>query len=82
MTDALFSRSATRHHLLFLRCCLLLASVMLMVWAGLDVCMADILVWNSALFLINAVHVVLLAYRNVPVSTLCRFINISIALKL
>ncbi|KAK7493115.1 hypothetical protein BaRGS_00015636, partial [Batillaria attramentaria] len=55
-----------RFHVLFLRCLLLVAFLLFVLWAGLFICMADILGWNIVFFLLDAGHVAWLFYRHLP----------------
>ncbi|KAK7108623.1 hypothetical protein V1264_016322 [Littorina saxatilis] len=55
-----------RFHLLFLRCLLLLAFLLFLLWAGLFICMPDVLGWNLVFFLLNGAHIGWLLYRHLP----------------
>ncbi|XP_012939248.2 blood vessel epicardial substance-like isoform X2 [Aplysia californica] len=63
---SLLTPSSFRHHLLFLRCLFLVAFFFFVLWAGLFVCMLDVLVWNCLFFLVDLVHIVCLVYSNIP----------------
>ena len=55
-----------RFHVLFLRCILLLAFLLFLLWAGLFICMPDVLGWNLVFFLLNGAHIAWLVYRHLP----------------
>ncbi|KAH9508985.1 hypothetical protein Btru_048471 [Bulinus truncatus] len=63
---SLLTPSSFRHHLLFLRCLLLVSFLLFVLWAGLFVCMLDVLIWNCVFFAVDIVHVIILAYSNLP----------------
>ncbi|GFO01649.1 blood vessel epicardial substance [Plakobranchus ocellatus] len=63
---SLLTPGSFRHHLLFLRCLLLVAFFLFALWAGLFVCMVDVLIWNGIFLLVDLVHIVGLAYHNFP----------------
>ncbi|CAL1538522.1 unnamed protein product [Lymnaea stagnalis] len=63
---SLLTPSSFRHHLLFLRGLLLIAFLLFVLWAGLFVCMLDVLAWNCVFFVVDFVHIVCLAYTNIP----------------
>lgn len=71
---SLLTPSSFRYHLLFLRCFLLAAFLFFVLWASLFVCMLDILIWNCVFFVINLIHVICLAYHNIPVSCFISFL--------
>lgn len=55
-----------RFHLLFLRCLLLLAFLLFVLWAGLFICMPDVLGWNLVFSVINGAHIAWLFYTHLP----------------
>ncbi|GAB1609005.1 blood vessel epicardial substance-like [Argonauta hians] len=56
-----------QYHILFLRCLLLFTFLFYILWAGVFVCVPDILAWNCAFFCINIGHIIYLAYTMYPV---------------
>uniref|UniRef100_A0A2C9JCL8 POPDC1-3 domain-containing protein n=1 Tax=Biomphalaria glabrata TaxID=6526 RepID=A0A2C9JCL8_BIOGL len=63
---SLLTPSSFRHHLLFLRCLLLISFLLFILWAGLFECMLDVLVWNCLFFAVDLVHIIILVYTNIP----------------
>lgn len=63
---SLLTPGSFRYHLLFLRCLLLVAFFLFVLWAGLFVCMVDVLIWNGIFLLVDLVHIIGLAYHNFP----------------
>ncbi|XP_076445820.1 popeye domain-containing protein 1-like [Babylonia areolata] len=57
-----------RFHLLFLRAMLLLSFLLSLLWAGLFVCMADVLCWSLALLLLSGGHLAWVLYRHLASS--------------
>ncbi|CAG5127914.1 unnamed protein product, partial [Candidula unifasciata] len=55
-----------RHHMLLLRCLLAIGYFLVVMWAGFVVCRLDVLVWNCLLFFIDVMHIISLAYTNIP----------------
>lgn len=56
-----------QYHVLFLRCLLLFTFLFYILWAGLFICLPDILAWNCAFFFINIAQIFYLAYNMYPV---------------
>uniref|UniRef100_A0A0L8HBL9 POPDC1-3 domain-containing protein n=1 Tax=Octopus bimaculoides TaxID=37653 RepID=A0A0L8HBL9_OCTBM len=56
-----------QYHILFLRCLLLFTFLFYILWAGVFICVPDILGWNCAFFCINIGHIFYLAYSMYPV---------------
>ena len=56
-----------QYHVLFLRCLLLFTFLFYILWAGLFICLPDILAWNCAFFFINIAQILYLAYNMYPV---------------
>ncbi|XP_025097418.1 blood vessel epicardial substance-like isoform X6 [Pomacea canaliculata] len=63
---SLLTPATFRFHLLFLRCLLLVAFVLFVLWSGLFICMSDVLGWNLTFFLLDIGHIALLLYRHLP----------------
>lgn len=66
MVVSFLTPASFRFHVLFLRCLLLLAFLLFLLWAGLFICMPDVLGWNLVFFLLNGAHIVWLLYRHLP----------------
>jgi hypothetical protein len=45
---------------------LLLAFVLFVIWAGLFICMPDVLGWNMAFLFLNGAHIAWLFYAHLP----------------
>ncbi|XP_053212946.1 popeye domain-containing protein 3-like isoform X2 [Panonychus citri] len=52
--------------LLFMRCCLIIGSLCLALWAYINVCSIDSVIWNLLFFIIHAVYVFILLYKLHP----------------
>lgn len=67
MAVSFLTPSTFRFHVLFLRCLLLVSFLLFVLWAGLFICMPDVLGWNIVFFLFDAGHIGWLMYRQLPV---------------
>ncbi|XP_067676720.1 blood vessel epicardial substance-like [Haliotis asinina] len=67
MAISFLTPSSFQYHVFFLRCLLLVGFVFFLLWAGLFVCMLDILVWNAIFVAVNLGHIGYLTYVNFPV---------------
>ncbi|BFZ25363.1 hypothetical protein BsWGS_28402 [Bradybaena similaris] len=63
---SLLTPCSFRHHILFMRSWLAVCYLLLVLWAGFFVCMLDALVWNCLFFFIDFMHIISLAYTNIP----------------
>ncbi|XP_069139143.1 blood vessel epicardial substance-A-like [Argopecten irradians] len=55
-----------QHHAFFLRFVLGFGYLFFSVWAGIFVCMPDVLIWNCIFFIVNTGHLSYLIYRMFP----------------
>ncbi|XP_015792564.1 popeye domain-containing protein 3 [Tetranychus urticae] len=52
--------------LLFMRCCLVIGSLCLALWAYINVCSIDTVLWNLLFFMAHAVYIFILVYKLHP----------------
>ncbi|CAG2199990.1 BVES [Mytilus edulis] len=58
--------SSFKHHAFFLRLVISFGYLFFGLWAGVFVCMPDVLAWNLGFLLVNFVHVMYLGYQMCP----------------
>lgn len=63
---AFLTPSSFKYHAFFLRCILNFGFLFFSLWAGLFVCMPDILSWNLGFCLVNSIHICYQGYKMFP----------------